>query len=211
MLSTNNQNGPIILVSKDILYTFPFGYAYLAAYLKQHDEKIEVMFRPRKKAGLKRFVKEIMDKKPFLVGFGTLYPDLYEVKEIIKMLDEERREFPIVIGGQMVTPTPEFALNITGADIGVVGEGEIILHNLVKAIRENKDLKETPGLVIKEGERIINTGPGEFIKDMSLLPPIPYEMFSEEKWLNIGRFYINYSQAHWRYNDKVIAIHGGRG
>ena len=65
--------------------------------------------------------------------------------------------------------------------------------------------------MINENGMISFTGPGGFIKDMSKLPKIPYDLFPSSKWLNIGRYYVGKAQPHWRYNDKVIAIHGGRG
>jgi len=67
-------------------------------------------------------------------------------------------------------------------------------------------------LVIREHENIMNTGPGDFIEDLSNLPPIPYDLFSEERWLHIGRWYAeNRPQPHWHIEDRVINVHGGRG
>src|SRR3989339_639070 len=148
---------------------------------------------------------------PLLVGLGTLYPDIYPVGDIIKIFKEKKCQFPLVIGGQMVTPLPEFVTQITGADYGVIGEGEIILHNLVTALRNEEDTKDIKGLIINNSGKIINTGSGPFIQDMSKLPRVPYELFPAEKWLNVGRYYIFQPQPHWRYNDKIIDIHGGRG
>jgi len=211
MLQSKNISGPVVLISKDIIYTFPFGYAYLAGYLRQQSEAVKMLFRPRKRTGFKEFVRQIIELKPLIVGFGTLYPDLYDVKELINLLNQTGRDFPIVIGGQMVTPTPEFAIKITGADYGVIGEGEIILYQLVKTLREQKSTSRVKGLIIRDGDQVILTGAGQYIEDLSKLPPIPYDLFPKEKWLNIGQFYIDYSQPHWRYNDRVVFLHGGRG
>lgn len=207
----DNIKSPVILVSKDILYTFPFGYAYLAGYLIEKEEDVRILYHPKKNADFHEFAKKIIDLKPLMVGFGTLYPDLYIIREIIKYLKEERCDFPLLIGGQMVTPTPEFAMQITDADIGVIGEGEIILYEIVKALRENQDWRKIKGIIYKKDNGYVTTGQGEFIKDLANLPKVPYDLFPAEKWLTIGQFYINYSQPHWLYNDRVIAIHGGRG
>ena len=146
-----------------------------------------------------------------MVGFGSLYPDLYAIREIVKILDEVGRSFPIAVGGQMVSPTPEFAVEITGADYGVIGEGEVILYELVRALRERRDPSDVKGLAIRDGQIVKLTGPGEYIHDLSKLPPIPYDLFPTEKWLHIGRHYVGMAQPHWRYKDRVISIHGGRG
>ena len=147
-----------------------------------------------------------------LVGFGSLYPELAEIAQIIWVLNKSGREFPIVIGGQMVSPIPEFAVRITGADFGVIGEGEITLHKLVTALREGKDPSDIGGLAIRRGDDVLLTGPGEYIEDLSVLPPIPYEFFPTENWLNIGLWYAqHFPQPQWRMADRVINIHGGRG
>lgn len=209
--AANNLNGPVILVSKDISFTFPFGYAYLAAYLKQQGENVEIIFKPEDQSQFRDFAKKLVARKPLLVGFGTIYPDLYDTDEFIKILNQEGRDFPIVIGGQMVTPTPEFALEITGADYGVIGEGEIILYQLVRALRQGLNPLDVKGLVVKCDDKIIATGPGEYFCDLSQLPDVPYDIIPPEKWLGIGRYYAGMGVPHWHFNDRVIPIHGGRG
>ncbi|KKR03887.1 MAG: Radical SAM domain protein [Candidatus Uhrbacteria bacterium GW2011_GWF2_39_13] len=203
------RQGPVVLVSRKIQYVFPLAYAYLAAYLKQHGEHVIILFKeypPEKMASL------ILELNPLLVGFGNLYPELKETADIISILNKRDRQFPVVIGGQMVSPTPEFAVKITGADFGITGEGEITLHKLVLALREAKDPLEIKGLAVRQGNDVIMTGPGEFIEDISQLPKIPYELFPADKWLPIGKWYAGFvPNSFWHYDDRVVNIHGGRG
>lgn len=203
------SDGPVVLVSRPIAFTFPLSYAYLAGYLLQQGENVKIVFRQPDHTAL---VKQIMDLNPVLVGFGNLYPELREISHLIELLNQAGRRFPIVIGGQMVSPIPEFTVKVTGADFAVVGEGEIILHQLVCALRQGKDPSDISGLAIRQGNQIVLTGLGPFIEDLSKLPPVPYELFPETEWLNIGRWYSTYCpQPHWRFNDRVINVHGGRG
>ena len=210
-ISSNFRNGPVVLISRKIEFTFPLAYAYLAGYLREMGEDVRILFRPPS-SQFDTLVKQIMDMNPVLVGFGSLYPELPEVGKLIRMLDDAGRQFPIAIGGQMVTPTPKFAVEITGADFGVLGEGEITLYRLVKALRNGKDPATVKGLVVRLGNDFTLTGQGEFIEDLSRLPRIPYDLFPLNEWLCIGRWYAgNRPQPQWRFNDRVINIHGGRG
>ncbi|GAH08907.1 unnamed protein product, partial [marine sediment metagenome] len=174
-ISSMLRNGPVVLVSRKIEFTFPLSYAYLAGYLREMGEDVRILFKPSS-SQFSVFVKQIMDMKPVLVGFGSLYPELSEIRKLIRMLNDAGRQFPIVIGGQMVTPTPKFAVEITGSDFGVLGEGEITLHRLVTALREGKDPASVKGLVVRQGDEVTFTGPGEFIEDLSRLPRIPYDL-----------------------------------
>jgi anaerobic magnesium-protoporphyrin IX monomethyl ester cyclase len=211
MLFSENIKGPVVLISKEIQYSFPFSFAYLAGYLMERNEDVKILFLPNDPSEHEKFIDEIIGLNPLLVGLGSLYPDIYPVGDIIKKLKQKKCQFPIVIGGQMVTPTPEFITEITKADYGVISEGEITLYNLVVALRNKQETKNIKGLIVNDNGKLINTGPGEFITDMTKLPQVPYELFPKEKWLNIGHYYVNIPQPQWRYNDKVADIHGGRG
>lgn len=206
----SQRKGLVVLVSREIAFTFPLSYAYLAGYLKEKRIDVVILFR---NMGEKKLVKKIMSLKPILVGFGNLYPELEEIKNIIYKLNKAGRDFPIVIGGQMFSPIPDFALRLTGADFGVIGEGEIILYQLVKALQNNTDTSKIGGLAVRNKETIIIKEGGKYIWDLSKLPKIPYELFNAEEWLNIGRWFTQHrpEQPHWRFNDKVINVHGGRG
>ena len=208
-MNSPNIKGPVVLVSKKIAFTFPLSYAYLAGYLRSNNEKVEILF---KGGELNNLVRDIMALRPLVVGFGNLYPELKEIKEIIELLDNAGRDFPIVVGGQMVSPTPEFAVEITGADFGIIGEGEVVLYQLVRALREKRSSHTIKGLVYRKENKFISNGPGDYIKDLSLLPPVPYDLFPTAQWLGIGRWYAgNVPQPQWRFRDLVVNVHGGRG
>ncbi len=207
-----NRNGPVILISRKIEYVFPMSYAYLAGYLREKGEPVEILFRPKRIAEHKDFIESIISKKPILIAFGGLFPELEQIREWIELFSKEDRSCPIVIGGQMVSPTPNLAMEKTRADFGIIGEGEIILHELVVALRTYSDISKIGGLVIRTNEGVHKTGPGKIIEDLSFLPKIPFNLFPQQDWLPIGKWYAcNISQVHWHYSDRVIPVHGGRG
>jgi len=205
-----DRKGPVVLVSRAIAFTFPLSYAYLAGQLRAQGEDVRVLF---KDVPYDALVKQIMALNPLIVGFGNLYPELAETRGLIRMLDEAGRRFPIVVGGQMVSPTPEFAVRITGADFGIIGEGELILGELVQRLRTGQDVSDIKGLVVRSGEDVRNNGPGAYFEDLSTgLPAIPYDLFPTDQWLPIGAWYAkNLPVPHWKIDDRVINVHGGRG
>lgn len=212
-MQSPNTSGRIIVASYPLSYTFPLGVGYIVGYLKAQGEDASLVFWPASHHFYRDFARRLIASKPLVVGFGGLYSNLRQVRDIVHALNLEGRNFPIVIGGQMVTPTPEFALEITGADIGVIGEGEIIFHNLVTALRERRDISTVKGLALREGLDFVRTGEGPIIEDLSLLPRIPFEDFAhtEDKWLYTGRHYSRLTQAQWRYSDRVVPVHAARG
>jgi hypothetical protein len=168
-IKSKYKGGPVVLVSREIAFTFPLSYAYLAGYLREQGEDVRILFRGQSPNEL---VSQIMKLNPVIVGFGNLYPELEEITYLIKLLNIAGRQFPVIIGGQMVTPIPEFAVKISGADFGTIGEGELILYQVVKALRLGQDPFNIKGLVIRQRDNISNTGPGDFIEDLSKLPAV---------------------------------------
>jgi len=210
-ISEKNRNGPVILVSQKITFSVPFSFAYLAGYLKQKGEKVVILFRPTNPSEIQKFIQDIISMNPVLVGFGSLYPELNDIRELVEKLDQAGRTFPVVVGGQMVTPIPEFAVRITHADFGVIGEGEITLYRLVQALRQNLDVLSVKGLAVNSENGILFTGPGEYIENLADLPPIPYELFPDD-WITIGKWHAeHYPLPFYKYNDRIITVHGGRG
>lgn len=211
-INEENRNGPVLLISRKISYTFPMGYAYLAGYLQEKGEPVKVLFRPHNNEEKQQFVESVIRKKPVLVAFGGLFPELEEIRIWVELFLQAKINFPIVIGGQMVSPNPELAMEKIEADFGVIGEGELILHELVLALRTHSDITKIGGLIIRTDTGFLKTGPGNIIEDLSLLPKIPFDLFPQEDWLPIGEWYArNIPQAHWYFSDRVIPVHGGRG
>lgn len=212
VLSSPNPRGPVVLCIHEMSYAFPFGIGYVAGYLKARGREVKILFWPSNPKDYPRFARQVLAERPLFVGFGSLFPNLYPIKGLVDALDEAGRDVPVALGGQMVTPTPEMSLRVTGADIGVVGEGEIVAFELAAALAEGRSPAEVAGLVVRSGEDVALTGPGAYIQDLSELPAIPYELFPLESWHRIGKYYTRqYQQPHWRYRDRVVSIHGGRG
>jgi radical SAM superfamily enzyme YgiQ (UPF0313 family) len=77
-------------------------------------------------------------------------------------------------------------------------------------LREDGDLLSVKGLVIRKNNEYILTGPGDYIEDLTKLPPLQYGLFPVDKWLPLGEYYRN-TQWHWNKEDRAINVHGGRG
>lgn len=84
-----------------------------------------------------------------------------------------KRSFPvatIVMGGMYPSSLPEEAIRLSGADILVIGEGEIALSKIA-AGEEKENIK---GLIFRKGDRIIKTGKSDFIKNLDDIPMMSY-------------------------------------
>ena len=202
----------IVLLSLDNGFTFSYGIPYLDAYLRKEGIEAKILFPKIRNLNKRQVIKNIINLNPIIVGLGGLFHDIYEIKDIISGLEPYRNNFTIVIGGYLVTPIPEFALLKTNADIAVIGEGEIIFSNLVKTILGARDIRNVKGIAIRDGNKVILTGPGPFIEDLSGLPEIDYDKFPLDQFIKIFNYY-KYVPQNSLYTpaSRVFWIQTGRG
>jgi len=73
---------------------------------------------------------------------------LREVKVIIDEI-KTHSDAPIVLGGVGFSGMPEAVMRYLNVDIGIVGEGEESLPNLLQCLQTNADISSVPGLIYK--------------------------------------------------------------
>jgi radical SAM superfamily enzyme YgiQ (UPF0313 family) len=64
-------------------------------------------------------------------------------------------------------------------DIAVIGEGELTLVELLRALSAGNTLSAVQGLIFREGNNLINTGRRPFIKDLDSLPFPAWDLLEE--------------------------------
>lgn len=144
----------------------PLGLAYIASYLEKNvDEKFEF--------SIEVDVDRAIQNKPDIIGISTYtraYFDSVAAAEKIK----KELNIPVIIGGKHITALPS---NLRPCfDLGVIGEGEIVMAELIQTYMEKKgffpeDLSKINGLVFRDGNELHITPDREPIKDIDILPP----------------------------------------
>lgn len=144
---------------------FPLGLAHLNAALREAGHEI-VWLDMLADAG--RFPEALRQFRPGLVGISlrniddvlirkqeTFFEHLASLSAVI------RRELncPIVLGGSGFSIFPKRLVELAGADFGIAGEGEPALLALIEALEKGGDYHGIPGLVFRQGSRIIANPP----------------------------------------------------
>lgn len=189
----NNKRVDVVLISVENGFLPSYALPSLEAFLNQDGIKTEILYPVINNNSISSLILKIRELKPKVVGIGGLFGDRFIIKNIIQALGPFRKDFKIVLGGNIATPIPEFTLVKLDADIVVIGEGEIIFSQLVKRILENKKYQNIGGLAFKENGKIINSGPGVYVEDLNILPHLNYEKIPMEHYINIFNFFYKYS------------------
>ncbi|MDP7197944.1 MAG: cobalamin-dependent protein, partial [SAR202 cluster bacterium] len=132
----------------------PMGLAYIAAVLEKGGYK-DTIVRDMKvsKIPIDKTGKLIDDFKPDIVGIRSATGQITSVIKMIRIIKSIDPNIICVLGGSHPSVLPEKTLKETNADIVVLGEGEITMLELVKAIDEKKPIDKVAGLYYKKNDK----------------------------------------------------------
>ncbi len=181
----------------------PLGLAYLASALLQDSHEVKILDCIAERISLKQLRKEIDLFSPSLMGVTSTTITYPHAKEVIKLTKSIDRDIVTVLGGPHITALPEQTMKeIPELDIGVLGEGEESLQELVLGLEREESLENIKGLVYrKEGATVI-TPPRPFIIDIDKIPFPARGLFKDLK------LYSHTPLRAFGYSTSVITSRG---
>jgi len=132
---------------------FPIGAAYMAAVAAEHGHRVDILDLCFVDAPRVALEERIRACEPHVVGISlrnldsASYPQNTSYVDDYKSLVDAVRELtnaPVVLGGAGFTVMPATILEFLGADIGVVGEGEMAFPWVLQRIARGEPLASTP-------------------------------------------------------------------
>ena len=116
--------------------------------------------------------------EPTVVGVSAKSPNFASACIIAKLAKEINEQIILIAGGPHPSMVGLDVLTCPDIDIGVKGEGENTIVELLNAIGGSKELHGIQGIVYRKDGQIIENPPGEFIKDLDSLC-FPHEYAQE--------------------------------
>jgi radical SAM superfamily enzyme YgiQ (UPF0313 family) len=159
------------------------GIAYCAASILKHNHTVGVLDLVNIREGLPsvRIKRAVGEFYPDIIGLSITNMSFNNSKSYIEGL---RSYFKgtVVLGGPEITALSVRSLElIPGADIAVIGEGEITFVELLDAIANQVPLESVNGLVWRNDQGIIVNPPREFISDLDEVTFPNYDIFGVDK------------------------------
>lgn len=149
----------------------PLGLAYIAAVLERDGyTDIKIIDMRTSKISIDKIGDHISNFKPDIIGMYVTTGQVISATKIIEIIKSIDPKILCVVGGPHPSVLPEETLKETKTDIVVLGEGEITMLELVKAVEKKRPLNKVLGLYYKNNDKIIFTGRRPNIKDLDSLP-----------------------------------------
>lgn len=162
---------------------FPIGLGYIVTAMEKAGFDFEVLDLDVLRLSDKEIEEYIKEKDFDVVAFGCIVTGYRFVKKLAETI-KKHKSAPIIVGNSVADSIPEILLEKTKVDIGVVGEGDITIVKLLKAIENKIPLEQVKGIFFRKNGRIFFTPKREVIPDLDKLPFINYELFEMKTYLD---------------------------
>lgn len=180
----------IVLIRPDVDKDYPFGKlpAYLplglgsiAGVLKRDGYIVSFVDCYLDGHSPENVLKIVMKENPLFVGISVNIASTKNASLLTRVLTQNG--VYVVLGGPQVTVFPEKTMIDSGADVGVIGEGEAAIIDVARNLSSGiNDMSKITGLIYRVGAEYKTTEEREPIKDLDSLPFIPWEIFPHMRY-----------------------------
>lgn len=176
-------NNPSI-IEEERGFNPPLGLLYIAGYLEKYsNHKITVIDAQVERLDYPQLEARIKEADPDVVGMTAMSFTLIDVIKTVNITKKVNKNIQVVLGGPHVHLFPDETIHLENVDYLIVGEAERTFKALLDNLGNKEKLKETLGIVFKEGERIVKTGFPPLIENLDEIPfparhLVPYKKYS---------------------------------
>ena len=159
-------------------YMMPVGLPMISACLKRAGYDVEVQNQNHTKGLIRDItrakVTETHYDLVFTGGLSIYYPNF---RDLIATIHEHSPKTKVVLGGGIISAQPEIMLEMTGADFGVIHEGEETCVELTNCLQKGGDLVTVRGIVWRNNGSIMVNPSRPPIADLDSLPYPDWDSF----------------------------------
>ncbi len=178
---------PRLVLSVGDGYSFPLGIAYVSASMKRAGHRVATLNLNHRHGDVQEIIaQEIRDHQIDVVATGGLSFQYSTIRSVLDAAKQANPKVITVVGGGIITSDPETAMTaLESADFGVVGEGEITMVELCRALEAGSDPADVAGLIFRAADGGWQTTmPRGDITALDSLPWPDYEGFELRKLLD---------------------------
>lgn len=157
--------------------TPPIGLASLAASLRVKGFKPQIIDGERLHLDEKSIVQSVVASGAACVGITAVTISIHRAAALAVAMKAMCRDMPVLVGGPHLTAMPEETMQRYPAiDIGVIGEGEDTLCELLPVVLEGKEPAHVSGIIYRANGGLVRTPQRPRIDDLDRLPPPAWDL-----------------------------------
>ncbi|MEA3398222.1 MAG: radical SAM protein [Patescibacteria group bacterium] len=160
--------------------TLQTGLAVLAAITRQKGYDTQILDATALELDYEQTVKKIYEINPKYIGITAVTISIFNAVEIIRKIQKKNNNFKIFLGGPHITATPKETFSrFSEIKIGIIGEGDVTVLELLDAFENNKDLSGVKGIIYRKAGDVAQTEVREPFMDLDSLPMPAWDLFPD--------------------------------
>lgn len=149
----------------------PQGLCYLASMAREAGYSVSIIDALALGLDEEELARCIIENEPDIIGFTAPSMLINSAARTASLVRTRRPEAVILIGGPHLTAVPEETMKrFKVFDIGVIGEGERTLGEILSCFERRAEVNSIKGIIYRENGNIRITAPRELIENMDELP-----------------------------------------
>jgi radical SAM superfamily enzyme YgiQ (UPF0313 family) len=160
--------------------SMPYGLISVAAAARQAGYDVSLIDAANCGYGIQETANRVIGEAPDYVGISAVTVSIRNAASVAAELKLRRSGLGIIVGGVHVSAVPDETLSeCEGFDIGVVGEGEQTIIELLRALENGLPLETVHGIVYRSGGKVKRTPPRPFVTDLDSLPMPAWDLLPD--------------------------------
>lgn len=160
------------------------GLACLAAYLRENGfSNVSIIDAKFERLSFSACMDKIVEANPDVVGYTAFTNEIKPAAYVAKKVKDRLPKSMSVIGGVHITSIPERTMEeFPMFDIGVIGEGEETLLEIVQSVQNGLPVEDIRGTIYRTGADSLKRGPvRQRILDQNTLPIPAWDLLPPAK------------------------------
>ena len=159
------------------------GLLILGAVVRRSGHRVKIVEAASSSLSYEESLRRILEFQPDIIGITSVTSSIYKAAKLARMIKRKKPEIKIVVGGPHITAVPEETMSrFPEIDIAVIGEGEDTFNDLICNIENNSPLKDLPGILFRENDRLVKTDARALIKNLDDLPFPAWDLIDNFPW-----------------------------
>ncbi len=158
-------------------YLPPLGLCSLASVTRENGFHAKIVDSVALKLDYKNTVLKVLHNSPKYIGITASTITIFIAAKLAEMIKNEDGAVIIIIGGPHITAAPQETMMLFSQfDVGVIGEGEVTIVNLLKIYDHGGNLENVNGIIFRKNNELKITNPRTLIKNLDSLPMPAFDL-----------------------------------
>ena len=151
--------------------TPPLGLACLAAMTKKCGYDTAIIDAAATNMSYEQITREILERGCKYVGITAATISVRNAGRVAELIKAANKSITTIIGGPHLSALPEETMSrYLSFDIGVIGEGDYTIIDLLEHLETGKDLSSVKGLIYRNGGSFVTTDGRLVVHNLDELP-----------------------------------------